>query len=71
MRSAEARTVRTEHSQRPWEVFRVPTWLGLLTAIGLLSALFGDDVWDAVSWLALFAPIGVIVLYWRRRERAG
>ncbi|TWI69077.1 hypothetical protein IP91_00142 [Pseudoduganella lurida] len=35
----------------------VPILLGVLTAIGLLSALLGDGVWDLVSALALAVPV--------------
>jgi len=45
------------------DIFRWPLWLGLLTAIGLASALFGDDGWDALSWTALAVPI--VVLGWK------
>lgn len=45
-------------------VFGVPLLLGLLSAVGLLSALLGDSVWDALSWLALGVPCAVIVWYW-------
>jgi hypothetical protein len=36
--------------------------IGLLTTIGLLSALLGDGVWDLVSAIALSVP--VIVASW-------
>jgi hypothetical protein len=35
----------------------MPILLGCLTAVGLVSALLGDGVWDAVSALALGAPV--------------
>lgn len=52
-------------------IWTAPVYLGVLTIIGLLSALLGDGVWDAVSALTL----GVVVLVgaWyslRRRKRA-
>jgi hypothetical protein len=40
-------------------IFAVPSLLGTLTAAGLMSALLGDDIWDALSWLMLAAPIAV------------
>jgi hypothetical protein len=40
-------------------IFAAPALLGVLTAAGLMSALLGDDVWDALSWLMLAAPIAV------------
>jgi hypothetical protein len=42
------------------DIFRWPLWLGLLTAIGLASALFGDDGWDALSWTTLAVPLAVL-----------
>ena len=36
--------------------FRIPILLALLTAAGLASALVGDGLWDAISWLALGWP---------------
>ena len=49
------------------EVFRAPMLLGLATAVGLVSALLGDGVWDALSWLTILAPVVAVVMAWRRR----
>lgn len=35
--------------------------LGAVTSYGLLSALLGDGVWDALSWIALAVPLAVIL----------
>jgi hypothetical protein len=58
------------------QVFAVPIVLGVLSAIGLVAALLGDDVWDYVSWLALGIPCVVMAWFWfgagrwlRRREQ--
>jgi hypothetical protein len=42
-------------------VFGVPLLLALVSAIGLLSALLGDDLWDVLSWVALATPVAVIL----------
>lgn len=42
------------------EVFRWPCFLGILMAVGLASALFGNDGWDVLSWLAMAVPLAVI-----------
>jgi hypothetical protein len=42
-------------------VFGAPALLALVSAIGLLSALLGDDLWDVLSWVALATPVAVIV----------
>lgn len=47
----------------------VPILLGVLTLIGLVSALLGDGIWDAVSALALAAPVGCALWFGLRRKR--
>jgi hypothetical protein len=48
-------------------VFGAPIAIALVSAVGLVSALLGDDVWDALSWAALGAPLAVGAFYaWRR-----
>lgn len=44
------------------KIFLFPAIIALIIACGLLSALLGDDMWDAVSWIALAFPLVVIVL---------
>jgi hypothetical protein len=51
-------------------VFAIPLQLALLSAIGLLAALIGDDLWDALSWLGLGVPVAVILWYWIRPASA-
>lgn len=46
------------------QIFRVPILLGALSAVGLVSALVGDDLWDALSWFALGVPSVVMLWYW-------
>lgn len=36
--------------------FALPMLIGLLSTIGLISALLGDGGWDAVAWLGLGLP---------------
>ena len=38
------------------QVWLWPVVIALLSAAGLVSALLGDGVWDAVSWIALAPP---------------
>lgn len=40
-----------------------PVLLGILTAVGLLAALLGDGVWDALSALALGVPVAATIWY--------
>lgn len=48
--------------------FAIPLALVGCTVFGLVSALLGDGVWDALSWFALAAPL-VLALYHLRRAR--
>jgi len=67
MNRNESRRVRTDHLQSPGEVFRIPIWLGIASAVGLVSALLGDGIWDVLSWVTILAPITAVALAWRRR----
>ncbi|MEJ1095503.1 MULTISPECIES: hypothetical protein [unclassified Pseudoxanthomonas] len=42
--------------------FGIPAIIALASVVGLVSALIGDGVFDAISWMALGAVIGVLVL---------
>jgi len=39
------------------KLWGAPLLLGVLTVIGLVSALLGDGIWDIVSAFALGAPV--------------
>ncbi len=45
--------------------------LAAITAYGLLSALFGDGMWDELSWVALAIPLAVIVWKYSRATGRG
>ena len=45
------------------QVFAAPIVLGVLSAIGLTTALVGDGVWDAASWLLLGIPTALCCWY--------
>jgi hypothetical protein len=55
------REQRTAGSLR--RIFAAPALMGLLSAIGLLSALLGDHLWDALSWATLGITLLVIAWY--------
>jgi hypothetical protein len=40
-------------------IFGIPLMLGILSLVGLVAALLGDGIWDAVSWIALGTPLAV------------
>ena len=44
-------------------VWTAPIVLGVLTAVGLISALVSDDAGDALAWLAVGAPVAVVLWY--------
>jgi len=61
------RDVRTDEVQPGMAIFRVPLLLGVASCVGLVSALVGDGVFDALSWLMLAAPLAVVAWAWRVR----
>ncbi len=50
-------------------VYKIPLLLASITCIGLLSALFGDGVWDRLSWIFLAIPLVIIAWKWCRSLR--
>lgn len=54
------------------EIFFLPILIGVLSMIGLIAALVGDGVWDAVSWASLGIPVIVTVwMIWGPRSSEG
>ena len=49
------------NESRPVNIWRWPLILGIASAVGLLSALIGDDVYDVLSWCLLALPLIMIV----------
>jgi len=50
-------------------VYRAPLVLSIITIVGLLSALLGDGLCDAFSWLLLALPL-LLLAYFLNRARA-
>jgi hypothetical protein len=51
------------------QIWSAPIALGIVSAVGLITALLTDGVWDAVSWLTLAAPVAVSARgLWRLRR---
>ncbi|KQQ97124.1 hypothetical protein [Massilia sp. Leaf139] len=46
-------------NKRFLHLWGMPILLGVLTSIGLVSALLGDGIWDIVSAFALGVPVAV------------
>lgn len=38
-------------------IYRIPLALSAIIAVGLLSALLGDGLWDVISWVLLAVPL--------------
>jgi hypothetical protein len=51
-------------------VWGVPLLLMAATALGLVAALLGDGVWDALSWAALGVPLATVCWYAFARRSA-
>lgn len=49
--------------------YRVPAWIALASVVGLVSALIGDGLFDAVSWIVLSGLVVLAVRAWWRRDR--
>lgn len=59
------------------QIFAWPILIAVLSTIGLISALIGDGVWDALSWgllavpvllFACFCGMGYLRPRWRKRS---
>ncbi len=48
------------HSLSFRQIYGPAIVLAAITLYGLLSALWGDGIWDALSWIALAIPLFVI-----------
>jgi len=46
-------------------IFAIPLLVALASGVGLASALVGDGIWDALSWLTLSVPIVLSITCWR------
>ena len=54
-----------------WKVWGTPVFIGILSGIGLLSALTGDGFYDLVSWFALGIPVVVTIWFLVKRKKHG
>lgn len=48
-------------------IFAAPIVVAAISIVGLVTALLGDGVMDAISWIALLVPLAVIA--WALRYR--
>lgn len=56
-------------SQPLGRIFAIPIVLNVLAAAGLAAGLFGDGLFDAMSWLLLALPLMVAAWCFRFRAR--
>lgn len=56
-------------SRTSLQIWGAPIVLGILTTIGLIAALLGDGVWDALSAVTLGIPCLVCLWFGLRRGR--
>ena len=40
-------------------IFAIPLFIAVTSVIGLIAALVGNDLWDALSWLTLGLPVAI------------
>jgi hypothetical protein len=50
------------------QILAIPMMLGVLSIVGLVSALVGDGVWDGVSWATLAVPILLCGYFFLKRS---
>ena len=48
--------------------FTLPLFIGITSIVGLLAALLGDGVYDAVSWLGLGLPVAAVIYAYAKRH---
>ncbi len=58
------------HSLSFRQIYGPAIVLAAITIYGLLSALLGDGIWDAFSWIALAIPLFVIALKYVNGKRS-
>ena len=47
-------------TRSPWQIFAAPIGVALVSLVGLVAALLGEGIVDAISWIALLCPLAVI-----------
>jgi hypothetical protein len=63
-------TTKPRHPHAFRHLWGWPIVMGVLTTIGLISALFSDGgLGDAVAWVALGIPVAVCMWFGWRRPR--
>jgi len=52
-------------------IFAIPALIGVMSVVGLVTALIGDGIWDGLSWLILGTPVVIYAacIFVPRRSR--
>jgi hypothetical protein len=53
-------TPATRHAFSFRKVYGQAIVIAVITLFGLLSALFGDNIWDELSWIAFAIPLAIV-----------
>lgn len=69
--STEAIRSPRSASRAEGPLWRMPIVLAATIAVGLVSALLGDGLWDVLSWLCLAAPVVIVMRHIGRAADAG
>ena len=59
--------MRRKTANSTFAIFRMPLLIGIVSTVGLASALLGDGIWDVFSWMTLAVPVAVGMFFWVRR----
>jgi Fe2+ transport system protein B len=62
------KSIPRSRRQTNGQIFAIPIVLGVLSIVGLVSALVGDGVWDGVSWVTLAFPILLCGYFFLKRS---
>lgn len=62
-------TVKSKSRARSfWAIFAAPLIMGVISLMGLVSALAGDGPADWLSWVTLAVPVLAVIWAMRRRR---
>jgi hypothetical protein len=54
---------RTKRANSLGEIFTTPLLLAGSIGVGLLCTLFGDGIWNVISWAAMSVPLAVVACH--------
>lgn len=49
-------------------IFAIPAAIAVLSTVGLVAALVGNDLLDVLSWIGLAAPLVAVGAAWSSRR---